>query len=35
MLFVTLHGNKPGEDSAQEQRHAYDKDGNKITFRSR
>jgi len=31
MLFVTLHGNKPGEDSRRNNVHAYDKDGNKIT----
>jgi len=30
-LFVTLNGNKPGEDSRRNNVHAYDKDGNKIT----
>jgi len=31
MLFVTLHGRKPGGDSRRNNVHAYDKDGNKIT----
>ena len=31
MLFVTLHGGKPGGDPRRNNVHAYDKDGNKIT----
>jgi len=31
MLFVTLHGDKPGGDPRRNNVHAYDKDGNKIT----
>lgn len=31
MLFVTLHGGKPGGDPRRNNVHAYDKDGNRIT----
>ena len=31
MLFVTLHGGKPGKHPVKNNVHAYDKDGNTIT----